>query len=79
MKRTIIGLMILLIAITGCNTKFVAECKNPQFLGSEGITQNDEIDNAFKISEPILNSGYRYYDYHGDSLLWRCFYRDQEG
>lgn len=76
-NKLISGLVMFLIVLTGCNTKFVAECENPQFLGSEGITQNDEIDNAFKISEPILNSRYRYYDYQGDSILWRCFGDDE--
>ena len=73
--KIILGLVVLSFVLVGCISlprKFDRECLNPEFMGSEGMIYNEDLDRAFDDSEPILNAAYRYYDGIGGNALWRC-------
>ena len=51
---------------------FDTECVNPVFLGSEGITSNEDLERAFEKSNPLIGANYRVYNEQDGNALWKC-------
>ena len=69
----LILVVLALVLLAGCTERPLAQgCSNPQFMGSEGITHNDDLEEAFVHSRPLLDGAYRYYEDRRGNVLWKC-------
>ena len=77
MKQMIWFAVLALVLMVGCTERPLAQgCSNPQFMGSEGITDNEDLERAFVRSRPILDGAYRYYEstrsHPRGNAIWKC-------
>lgn len=68
-----LAVLTFLLVLAGCSERPLAHgCAYPQFKGSEGITHNEDLEQAFADSRPLLDGLYRYYDSAKGNVLWGC-------